>query len=110
MYMFFYIILILYILHICLYIYIVYDVFACSFQISIPSFPFEHSMKSVQIRNFFWSVFSCIQSEYRKIRTEKTPYLDTFQAVDVFSLRRKGCFYPEIERNRKVGIKRDKNL
>ena len=28
---------------------------------------------------FFWSVFSCIQSEYRKKRTRKTPYLDNFQ-------------------------------
>ena len=27
------------------------------------------SVKSVQIRSYFWSVFSCIQSEYRKIRT-----------------------------------------
>ena len=26
-------------------------------------------VKSVQIRSYFWSVFSCIQSEYRKIRT-----------------------------------------
>ena len=92
------------------YIYIVYDAFACSFQVSIPSFPFDHCMKSVQIRNLFWYVFSCIQSEYRKIRTEKTPYLDTFHAVDVFSLRRKVCFYPEIDRNAKVGIKWDKNL
>ena len=33
----------------------------------------------VQIRSFFWS-------EYRKIRTKKTPYLDTFHAVFV-SLR-----------------------
>ena len=29
---------------------------------------FFHCMKSVQIRSYFWSVFSCIQSEYRKIR------------------------------------------
>ena len=28
-------------------------------------------MKSVQIRRFFWSVFSRIQTEYRKIRTRK---------------------------------------
>ena len=28
-------------------------------------------VKSVQIRNFFWSVFSCIQSEYKKIRAIK---------------------------------------
>ena len=29
----------------------------------------HHSLKSVQIRSYFWSVFSCIQSGYRKIRT-----------------------------------------
>ena len=39
--------------------------------------------KSVQIRSFFQSVFSCIQYEYRKIRTRKTPYLDTFRAAAV---------------------------
>ena len=71
-------------------------------------------MKSVQIRSYFWSVFSCIRTEYgdllrscirteygdllrkspysvsvnlriqsecRKIRTRKTPYLDNFHAV-----------------------------
>ena len=27
-----------------------------------------HRVKSVQIRIYFWSVFSCIQSEYRKLR------------------------------------------
>ena len=37
-----------------------------------------HCVKSVQIRSFFWSVFSCIQTEYGP---EKTPYLDTFRAV-----------------------------
>ena len=26
----------------------------------------KHCMKSVQIRSFFWSVFSCIQTEYRE--------------------------------------------
>ena len=40
-----------------------------------------HCVKIVQIRSFFWSVFSCIQSECRKIRNRKTPYLDTFHAV-----------------------------
>ena len=30
-----------------------------------------HCVKSLQIRSFSWSVFSCIQSEYRKIRTKK---------------------------------------
>ena len=30
-----------------------------------------HCVKSVQIRSFFWSVFSYIRPEYRKIRTRK---------------------------------------
>ena len=37
-----------------------------------------HCMKSFQIRSFFWSVFSRIQSECGKNGPEKTPYLDTF--------------------------------
>ena len=40
-----------------------------------------HCVKSVQIRRFFWSVISCIRTEYRKKWTRKTPYLDTFHAV-----------------------------
>ena len=35
----------------------------------------RHCVKSVQIRSFFWSVFSRIWTEYGP---EKTPYLDTF--------------------------------
>ena len=31
-------------------------------------FPY-HFVKRVQIRSSFWSVFSCIRTEYRKIRT-----------------------------------------
>ena len=38
----------------------------------------KHCVKSVQIRSFFWSVFSHIRTEYGP---EKTPYLDTFDAV-----------------------------
>ena len=40
----------------------------------------EHCVKSIQRRSFFRSAFSCIRTEYRKIRTRKTPYLDTFHA------------------------------
>ena len=40
----------------------------------------KHCVKSVQIRSFFWSVFSCILTEYG---SEKTPYLDTFHGVKV---------------------------
>ena len=41
-----------------------------------------HCMKSVQIRIFFWSVFSRIRAEYgKKNRPKKTPYLGNFHAV-----------------------------
>ena len=32
-----------------------------------------HCVKSVQIRSYFWSAFSCIWTEYRKIRTRNNP-------------------------------------
>ena len=41
---------------------------------------FYHCVKSVQIRSFFWSVFSPNAGKYGP---EKTPYLDTFHAVNV---------------------------
>ena len=45
-----------------------------------------HCVKSVQIRRFFWSIFSCILTEYsvriqENTDQKKTPYLDTFHAV-----------------------------
>ena len=53
-----------------------------------------HCLKSVQIRSFFWSVFSRIQTEYvylsvfslnaGKNGPEKTAYLDTFHVVIVY--------------------------
>ena len=42
-------------------------------------------MKSVQTRSFFWSVFSCIQSEYRKIRTRKNSIYGHFSRSAYFS-------------------------
>ena len=55
-------------------------------------------MKSIQIRSFFWSVFSRIPTEYGEIpsanagkyKPEKTPYLDTF---DVVISQRKLTYY-----------------
>ena len=50
----------------------------------------HHCVKIVQIRSFFWSVFSFIRTKYRntvfspntgKYGPEKTPFLDTFHAV-----------------------------
>ena len=60
----------------------------------------HHCVKSVQMRSFFWSVFSRIRTEYgemlriivyvfvfspdaEKYGPEKSPYLDTFRAVHV---------------------------
>ena len=47
-----------------------------------------HCVKSVQIRSYFWSEFSCIQIEYGDLRSksgsEITTYLDTFHAVYSF--------------------------
>ena len=49
--------------------------------------PAKHCVKSVQIQSYFWSVFSCIRTEYGDLRStgkygpEITPYLDTFYAV-----------------------------
>ena len=34
-----------------------------------------HCVKSVQIRSFFWSVFSCIWTNTGKYGPQKTPYL-----------------------------------
>ena len=42
-----------------------------------------HCVKSVQIRSFFWSVFSCIQSEYRKIPTRKSSSFGLFSHSDI---------------------------
>ena len=37
-----------------------------------------HCVKTIQIRRFFWSVFSCIWTEYRKIRTRKNSVFGHF--------------------------------
>ena len=43
-----------------------------------PKSQYRHCVKSVQIWSFFWSVFSCIQGEYRKIRTRKNSVFGHF--------------------------------
>ena len=54
--------------------------------------PDIHCVKSVQVRSFFWSVFSRIRTEYGEVLRENagnagkygpkiTPCLDTFHAV-----------------------------
>ena len=47
---------------------------------------FNHCVKSVQIRSFFWPVFSGIRTEYRKIRTRKNSIFGFFSHSE-------SCFY-----------------
>ena len=44
-----------------------------------------HCAKNVQIRSFFWSIFSCIRTEYRKIRTRKNSIFGLFSRSDTLS-------------------------
>ena len=37
-----------------------------------------HCVKSVQIRSYFWSMFSCIWTEYRKMRTRNNSVFGQF--------------------------------
>ena len=58
----------------------------------LATYHIYHCVKSVQIRSYFWSVFSCIRTEYGSPNTEKygpeiTPYLDTFHAVYGFDIQ-----------------------
>ena len=54
-----------------------------SFQANFPFLCPIHCVKSVQIRSFFWSVFSCIQSKYREIRTRKNSVFGHFSRSDM---------------------------
>ena len=47
-------------------------------RVNTPSDKALHCVKSVQIRSIFWSVFSCIRTEYKKIRTRKNFVLGHF--------------------------------
>ena len=43
-------------------------------------------MKSVQIRSYFWSVFSCIWIEYRKIRTRNNSVFGQFSRSSLLAV------------------------
>ena len=70
--------------------------FSISRLANMEDFFKRHCVKSVQIRIYFWSAFSCIWTEYGEIDLsvfspntgnygpEITPYLDTFPTVRVF--------------------------
>ena len=50
-----------------------------------------HCVEIVQIRSYFWSVFSCIRDKYRKIRTRNNSILGHFSRSD--STRNKYLFF-----------------
>ena len=76
----------------------------------------KNCVKTVQIRSFFWAVFSCIRTECGdllrkspyfspntgKYGPEKTLYLDTFQAVK-YVIFLKTCAYPSLDLNVRNG-------
>ena len=45
-----------------------------------------HALKCPKIRSFFWSVFSCIRTECRKIRTRKNSIFGHFSSSDDYLL------------------------
>ena len=45
----------------------------CFPKLDLHQIKFNHCVKSVQIRSFFWSVFSCIRTKYGDLRS-KSPY------------------------------------
>ena len=61
--------------------------------------------EKVQIRSFFWSAFSCIQTEYRKIRTGKNPVFGQFPcSYNHFSTEEAKNFIPCTTKRKKVRV------
>ena len=50
---------------------------------------FNHWVKNVQILSYFWSVFSCIRTEYRKIRTRNNSAFGHFSRSDKYTIMEK---------------------
>ena len=64
-----------------------------------------HCVRRDQIRSFFWSVFSSIQSECRKIRTRKNSVFGYFSRSVPVSLRylfRSECFKSKLKVNKRL--------
>ena len=61
-----------------------YNLFFCFIEKSFTE-KSHHCAKNVQIGSFLWSVFFRIQSKYGKYGPERTPYLDTFYLVFMYS-------------------------
>ena len=55
---------------------------------------YPHCVKIVHIGSFFWSVFSCIRTEYRNIRTRKNSVFGYFSRSPSISLDIRGISFP----------------
>ena len=64
-----------------------------------------HCVKSVQIRSFFWSVFSAISPNIGKYGPKKTPYLDIFHAVIALLYHLRFITYFKVTRKRGDSLK-----
>ena len=58
--------------------------FRLVFKFEVFSIIFKHCVKSVQIRSYFWSVFSCFRIEYRKIQTRNNSVFRHFSCSENF--------------------------
>ena len=54
----------------------------CLFNKNIDIHLDNHSVKSVQIRGFFWSVFSCIRTEFEDIRSKSSYSVQIHENTD----------------------------
>ena len=59
--------------------------YSVKFLILAGSLLYTHCVKSVQIRSYFWYVFSCIRIEYGKIRTRNNSVFGQFLRSDCIS-------------------------
>ena len=57
--------------------------FWVQFHVHNPSRKSKYCVKSLEIRSYFWSVFSCIQSEFKKIQTRNNSVYGHFSRSEV---------------------------
>ena len=60
-------------------IHVLYELFTLAFCFLLNT----HCVKITQIRSCFWSVFSCIRTEYRKIQTRNNSVFGKFSRSEI---------------------------
>ena len=59
----------------------IFGYYCCSKDLLLITFTRPSLRKMCPYSEFFWSMFSCITTEYGKIQTRKAPNTDTFHSV-----------------------------